>query len=170
MRMTVETEEGPAEFTLRLRVPQDLLDVEILVNGILQEGMPREKGYVCLKRRFSSGDTVEIRGSIPLIRETIGDSVAFRYGCLVLARDEAKERDFDGPVSLPGDPVSWKMLPPERDEMVRVLIDQGPGLPPLLLTDYASCGKRWNQEKNRVTVWIRKSTAAEPAGDGKNGG
>ena len=47
------------------------------------------------------------------------------------------------------------MLPPQQGEMVRLLLRQKPGMTPLLLTDYASCGKRWNQIKCRVTVWMR---------------
>ena len=169
MRMTVEAEEGPAAFTLRLRIPEELRETEILVNGVRREDMIREKGYVCLKRLFCSGDVVEIRGEIPLIRETIGESDAFRYGCIVLARDEAKEPDFDSPAGLPEGPVSWRMIPPEEEETVRILIDREPDLPPLLLTDYASCGRRWDREKNRVTVWMGRSTAAGPGADGQNG-
>ncbi len=151
--LTMDTEEGPAEFTLRLRVPDEFLETEILVNGACLENPHPENGYVCVKRLFASGDTVEVRGKIPLIRETVGSRDAFRYGCVVLARDEAKEPDFDSPAALP-ETLSWRMLPPEKNEMVRILIDQQPGLPPLLLTDYASCGKRWNREKSRGTVWL----------------
>ena len=158
MLLTVEAEEGSAAFALRLRVPEDLRNTEILLNGIPTRQPPLEKGYVCINRRFSTGDTVEMRGTIPLIRETVGSSDAFRYGCIVLARDEAKEPGFDTPASLPDGPVSWRMLPPQDGETVRILIDRAPEFPPLLLTDYASCGKRWNQEKNRVTVWMRKDT------------
>ena len=170
MRMTVETDGEPAAFTIRLRVPEELRNAEILVNGVRQDGMIREKGYACLKRLFDSGDVVEIRGGIPLIRETIGESDAFRYGCIVLARDEAKEPDFDTPAVLPEGPVSWQMLTPEEDETVRIQIDRKPDLPPLLLTDYASCGRWWDREKNRVTVWMRRSTAAVPDAAGQNGG
>ena len=158
MRMTVEAAEGPAAFSLWLRVPEELEGAEILVNGERQEGLLREKGCICLNGRFSSGDTITLRGSIPLIRETIGGCDAFRYGCLALARDEAKEPDFDSAVRLPDGPVSWRMLTPEKDETVRILIDQTQEAPPLLLTDYASCGKRWDLKKNRVTVWMKKST------------
>ena len=170
MRMTVETDGKPANFTIRLRVPKELRDAEILVNGVRQDEMLREKGYACLKRLFCSGDVVEIRGEIPLIRETIGESDAFRYGCIVLARDEAKEPGFDIPAVLPEGPVSWRMLVPEEDETVRIRIDQKPNLPPLLLTDYASCGRRWDRTKNRVTVWMRRSTTDAPGAAGQNGG
>lgn len=169
MLLTAETEEGGAEFTLRLRAMEDLRNTEILVNGVKCENAPDEKGYVRIRRRFFSGDTVELRGEIPLIRERAGDSEAFRYGCVVLARDEAKDADFDSPADLPDGPVSWKTLPPEAGETVRVLIGRRPGLPPLLLTDYASCGKKWDLEKNRVTVWMRRGRASSP-GDARGKG
>ena len=56
------------------------------------------------------------------------------------------------------------------DEMIRIRIDREPDHTPLLLTDYAACGKHWNREKNRVTVWMRRSTGAEPGGDGRSAG
>lgn len=170
MRITVETEEGPSAFTMRLRVPEEMTETEILVNGVRQEKLPRERGYACLERRFFSGDMVEIRGRIPLVRETISGNDAFRYGCIVLARDEAKEPDFDSLAILPDGPVSWRMLAPEPDETIRILIDRESDHTPLLLTDYASCGKHWNREKNRVTVWMRRSTGAVPGGDGRSTG
>ncbi len=156
MLLTVETEGEPAAFTLRLRVPDDLKEAEILLNGRRIEDQASEHGYVCLRRVFAPGDAVEIRGRIPLITESINGSVAFRYGPVVLARDEAKEPDFSCRApDLPDRPV-YRLLPPEQGEMVRLLLEQKPGLPPVLLTDYASCGKRWNQPKNKVTVWMRK--------------
>ena len=81
-----------------------------------------------------------------------------------------KDPDFDSPVTLPDGPVSWRTLPPEKGETVRVLIDRKAPLPPLLLTDYASCGKRWDLEKNRVTVWRSGSTEAGPDGAEKSRG
>ena len=162
MLLTVETEGGPAAFTLRLRVPEELKDAEILLNGRRVDGLPTEQGSVCLQRLFASGDTVELRGKLSLITETIGGSVAFRYGPLVLARDEDKETDFQCQAPILSDPPVYRLLPPEKGETVRILLEQRNGLPPVLLTDYASCGKRWNQPKNRVTVWMRKQGEADP--------
>ena len=162
MLLTVETEGGPAAFTLRLRVPEELKDAEILLNGRRVDGLPTEQGSVCLQRLFASGDTVELRGKLSLIKETIGGSVAFRYGPLVLARDEDKETDFQCQAPILSDPPVYRLLPPEKGETVRILLEQRNDLPPVLLTDYASCGKRWNLPKNRVTVWMRKQGEADP--------
>lgn len=156
MKLTVETGDGPAACALYLRIPDDLRDAEITVNGQKIEQTTAEQGYICLRRAFAAGDTLEIRGTIPLIQETIGDSVAYRYGPIVLARDEQKEPDFCCQAPETDDKLSYSMLPPEKDEMLRLQFHQKPGLPPVLLTDYASCGRRWNQPKNRVTVWMRK--------------
>ena len=170
MRLSVEAVESPAHFTLRIRVPEGMEGTELWINGAPAEGMEPENGVVCLARPFVPGDTVEIRGQIPLIRETVGDSDAFRYGCVALARDEAKDLDYDRPARLPDGPVRWRMTAPEEGEMIRMQVDQEAGLPPLLLTDYASCGKRWTLRKNRVTVWMRKPTEAAPGGDSQSGG
>ncbi len=161
MRLLIETEGEPAAFVLRLRVPEDLRETEILLNGLPVDQSAVERGCVCLRRAFASGDTVEIRGAIPLITETIGGSVAFRFGPLVLARDEEKKAAFTCLAPAVNPQPAYRMLPPERGEMVRLLLEQEKGLPPILLTDYASCGKRWNQPKNRVTVWMRTSEESE---------
>ncbi len=161
MLLTVETESGPAAFTLRMRVPEELMEAEILVNGTPVDGLPTEGGAVCLHRAFVSGDTVELRGKLSLITETIGDSVAFRYGPIVLARDEEKETDYQCQAPSLTVPPVYRLLPPARGETVRLLLEQKNGLPPVLLTDYASCGKRWNQPKNSVTVWMRKQEEAD---------
>ena len=155
MRLTFDAQDGPSECPLYLRIPDDLRDVNIAVNG-QQIQATTEEGYICLRRAFAAGDTLELRGNIPLIEETVGDSAAFRYGPVVLARDEQKEPDFGCQAPETDDKLSYSMLPPETDEMIRLLLQQKPGLPPILLTDYASCGRRWNQPKNRVTVWMKK--------------
>ena len=155
MKLAVEPGDGSAECALYLRIPDDLRDVIIAVNG-QQIQATREQGYICLRRAFAAEDTLEIRGTVPLITETVSDSVAYRYGPIVLARDEQKEPDFACQAPQTEEHLSYSMLPTESGEMIRLRLHQKSGLPPLLLTDYASCGKRWNQPKNRVTVWMRQ--------------
>ena len=156
MRLTFDMLDGPAEYALYLRIPDDLRNAEITVNGQKIKQTAAGQGYICLRRAFAAGDVLEIRGNIPLIAEKVGDSVAYRYGPVVLARDEQKEPDFGCQAPETDDTLSYSLLPPEGDEMIRLQLEQKPGLPPVLLTDYASCGRRWNQPKNRVTVWMQK--------------
>ncbi|MBR5110236.1 MAG: glycoside hydrolase family 127 protein [Clostridia bacterium] len=160
MRLSVEPEGGPAACSLYLRAPDEMRNLEITVNGRKAEQSAAEGGYIRLFREFAAGDVVEIRGVIPLIRETAGDSAAFRYGAVVLARDENKEPDYSCQAPQTDESLSYEMLPPQKGEMVRLLLRQKPGMPPLLLTDYASCGKRWNLQKCRVTVWMRNRDQA----------
>ena len=156
MRLTVTPEDGPTVCAFSLRVPDEVQDTKITVNGQPIGASIPEQGYIRLYREFAAGDIIEIRGAIPLIRETVGGSIAFRYGPIVLARDEQKEPDFNCQAPQVGDNLSYRILPAKQGEMIRLLLEQKHGLPPLLLTDYASCGKRWNQPKCRVTVWMRK--------------
>ncbi len=150
MRLTVSS-DGPVHFALMLRIPA-FDSTEILLNGERVDPGTPEKGYVRLEKCFEDGDTVDIRGQIPLVRETIGGCSALRYGCIVLARDEARDPGFDEPAALGA--FSWQLLPQEKGETVRIRITRENGTD-LLLTDYASCGKTWNQEKSRVRVWMR---------------
>ena len=76
---------------------------------------------------------------------------------LTLARDEQKESgDIEAPVALTlkdGKPVV-NQLDAEDGETVRFLLKTADG--DLLLTDYASCGKHWLEERNRISVWLNR--------------
>jgi hypothetical protein len=81
---------------------------------------------------------------------------AFTYGPLVLARDSYKEgrcADLEETVRPMLD--SFRLETPDASygEVLRLVIPQQDG-EPLLLTDYASCGKHWEQKNNRMTVWM----------------
>ena len=86
---------------------------------------------------------------------TLNDKVAFTYGGLVLARDEQKE---EGNIESPVEVVTHKdhlvvnQVDTVGDEAVRLLISTQNG--DLLLTDYASCGKHWTEQRNRISVWL----------------
>ncbi len=81
--------------------------------------------------------------------------IAFTYGPYVLARDAAKE---DGDLTRPVRPkekdgaLCFAVLPCEEGESVRLTLETESG--PVLLTDYASCGKRWAERNGPVSVWL----------------
>ncbi len=82
--------------------------------------------------------------------------IAFTYGPYVLARDSAKElRPIDGPVRPVGQDgtLRFSLLACEGNENVRLLLETEEGS--ILLTDYASCGKRWSEDNAMITVWMR---------------
>lgn len=84
-----------------------------------------------------------------------GGCVAFTYGHYVLARDTAKE---PGDLSRPVRPcyrdgaLCYTLLPCAENETVRLRLETEDG--PLLFTDYASCGKRWEEQDGSVSVWF----------------
>ena len=149
---TVET-AGTA--TLAFRLPAFLENVRVCINGTAAEASP-EEGYLCLRRSWQAGNLLTLEADMPLRSQTLNGKTAFFYGPLTLARDARKE---DGAVDLAEtvcltQPVTFAVAAPEADEQLRLTIPRTDGKPPLLLTDYASCGKYWRDEKNRMTVWM----------------
>lgn len=110
-------------------------------------------GYVDLTREWRIGDTVTVDFHPKVEMQTLNGKVAFTYGALALARDEQKE---EGSIKAPVTPVLHNgrlivnQLDAEEGESVRFTLKTEDC--DLLLTDYASCGKRWIEERNRISV------------------
>ena len=142
----------PETFTLRLRVPAWSHEPTLTVNG---ETQAVEVGYIDLTREWKKGDTVTLDLHPEVEMQTLNGKVAFTFGPLVLARDEQKE---EGSIESPVTPVLHNgrlivnQLNAEEGETVRFTLKTEGG--DLLLTDYASCGKRWMEERNRISVWL----------------
>ena len=87
----------------------------------------------------------------------IHGKVAFFYGNIVLARDEQKEKNaINQAISVKMDngmPMAQKVAV-EAGEEVRFLLNTDEG--EILLTDYASCGKKWREENARISVWFKQ--------------
>ena len=92
----------------------------------------------------------------PVLSEhRLNGCIAFTYGPYVLARDGAKTaEDISLPVSpaYDGGKLRCTILPCEAGESVRLTLETDSG--PVLLTDYASCGKKWAENDSPVTVWM----------------
>ena len=108
-----------------------------------------------LTREWKNGDSVTIDCHPEVEMQTLNDKIAFTFGALTLARDEQKE---DGNIEAPVVPVLHNdrlivnQLDAEAGETVRFTVKTEDG--DLLLTDYASCGKHWMEERNRISVWL----------------
>lgn len=87
----------------------------------------------------------------PTLREERSrGKISYSFGDLTLARDEAKESvDIRAPFTPSDD---YTPLPPMENELLRLRLNTKEG--PVLLTDYQSCGKKWNGEKARISVWL----------------
>ena len=82
----------------------------------------------------------------------INDKIAFTYGEFVLAADSAKsDSGIERPVCVSQNP-DYQVLTPKKGELVRIECQTEDGV--LLLTDYQSCGKRWTEENNKISVWL----------------
>ena len=143
---------APETFTLRLRIPAWSHEPTVTVNG---ETAAVEKGYLDLTREWKDGDTVAVDFHPEVEAHTLNGKLAFTYGPLVLARDEGKE---EGSIEAPVKPLLHNgrlivnQLDAEAGETVRFTVKTEDG--DLLLTDYASCGKNWTDERNRISVWL----------------
>jgi len=144
-------------FTLRIRIPDYFEDAVLTVNG---EAVPAESLTV-LTREWRDGDVVELTGSYSLKTEKIENRSALTYGPLVLALDAVKNphlADVSETIALKKEnnsPVYRLETPDSRyGEMLRIVIDRADGKQPLIFTDFASCGKRWTEKPNLMTVWM----------------
>ena len=148
-RLTVSP-EAPERFTVRLRVPSFVKKPVVCVNGEPVATDPVDN-YVAITREWR-GDTVTLTGGIALETETLNGKTAYRYGALTLARDAQKEpgADLGAPLVLSGAPA--QRAAPETGEAVRFLLPKADG-GNAVLTDYASCGKRWDKPHAEVCVW-----------------
>ena len=143
------------EFTVRLRVPAYCENVRIAVNGERVNATSAD-GYVALCRVWHDGDELTVVADFSLRTLSLEGRTAFVYGPLTLARDEAKEAgevSLAEPIKL-ADGLAYTIEEEQEGEAVRLHVERADGKEPLLLTDYASCGKRWLDVKNRLTVWL----------------
>lgn len=149
--------ENPETFTLKLRIPASYDTPQVLLNGEAVS-LP-ESGYLVLNETWHNGDTLEFKAQAELKVLQLGGRTAFTYGSLVLARDAEKEGGADleeelTPVTENGK-LQYTLAAPEDKyaEQVRIYVNLQ-GNKKLLLTDFASCGKKWLSKHNRMTVWM----------------
>lgn len=145
----------PETFSVRLRVPSFCENACVMVNGE-RVAVKIADGYATICREWCDGDELLLTADFTLRAVSLNGRTAFVYGPLTLARDENKE---DGEVCLTESiklrmPLCYCLEEEQEGETVRLSVERADGGKPLLLTDYASCGKRWLDVKNRLTVWL----------------
>ncbi len=139
------------EFELKLRLPEGAVEPSAAVNGEAV-GAESKDGFIVLRRVWSDGDEITLSGRFEPVFEALDGLTAVRRGPLVLARDADKEprgTDLSAPVALTG---RYGILPPEKGETLRVAFERVDGKDPLVMTDYASCGKKRLPDAP-VSVW-----------------
>jgi len=145
------------QFVLKLRIPEFCENVQVSVNGAAVAAP--ESGYLELNRKWNTGDVIEFKAQQTLKAIPLGGRTAFTYGALVLARDAEKEGGADleeelTPITENGK-LQYTLAAPEDKygEQVRIYVNLQDNRK-LLLTDFASCGKKWLSKHNRITVWM----------------
>lgn len=147
--------EKAEEMTLKFRLPDYIYEQTLTLNGNLLN-QPSDDGYLTVKRVWNPGDTVICTGKFCLEALKIEGRTAFTYGPLVLARDSYKEgccADLEETIRPMLDSFRLETPDDRYGEVLRIVVPQSVG-EPLILTDYASCGKHWEQKNNRITVWM----------------
>ncbi len=148
--------EEPEKLEIKIRVPENNKKFEVSFKG---RKYAARNGYVKIAEQFCNGDAIDIILENTLTEVKLNGKTAFTYGILTLARDSAKEgsvHDLTENLKLARKckkPI-YELCTPEGEEMIRlnVTLDNGKKL---LLTDFASCGKKWDNEENcNYTVWM----------------
>ncbi|MBQ7378430.1 MAG: glycoside hydrolase family 127 protein [Clostridia bacterium] len=143
---------APEAFAIKLRVPEWSHDAELTVCG---EQLTAVKGYNQIGCTWHDGDVITLCLHPEVERMTLNGKQAYVYGNIVLARDERKEsadiNDPFAPVVNDGRLV-LEQIDTEPGEMVRFILETDKGQ--VLLTDYAWCGKHWNEEHSAIAVWL----------------
>lgn len=140
------------KFSLLLHIPAWSKTARIVCGG---EEYTAETGMFRLERDWQTGDSVEIYFDMQLREMRLNGKTALLRGPLVLARDEQKEAgDITAelcPLRENGS-IACEILPEEKGEQLRVRIPCRDG--DHILTDYASCGKNWNEPHCNITAWL----------------
>ena len=144
---------SPEKFTLRLRVPTWSKKPSITIGGKTQA---LQAGYFELEKVWTDGEEFSLAFHPEVEEIDLNGKCAFTYGNLVLARDEQKEQDIRTPISFKncGEKMVVTQLTAKDGESVRFSLNTDMG--GVLLSDYASCGKKWTEENARISVWFEK--------------
>ena len=138
--------EEACELTLKIRKPEWCTNMTV-------NGDKAAEGYYTLTKAFASGECVEVCMEMQLKAHYLNGKIAFTYGPLTLAIDELKAtRELKKPVVV-GEELSYKLVPAQEGEIVRIECELTDG-DTLLLADYQSCGKKWLSDKPFMTVWF----------------
>ncbi|MBQ7913787.1 MAG: glycoside hydrolase family 127 protein [Clostridia bacterium] len=139
------------KFKITFRVPTWSKDAVAVVDGKTQ-GV--SAGWFTVEKDWKDGEEVALFFHPAVEKIELNGKCAFVYGNLVLARDEQKEENIRTPISFEkfGGKLVITRIAPKAGETVRFELDTDMGR--VLLTDYASCGKKWTEENARISVWF----------------
>ena len=149
LEMTFHGTKKGATYTFR--IPSWANDPIATINGT---EIPVSGDIMTLSDIGADGDVLKIEFHPELHSVKRHGRVAVKYGPYVLARDESKEPDdISKTIVLPRGDVMYVIEDAEPGETIHLRLQTKRGSIPL--TDYASCGKHWNNPRNRISVWFK---------------
>lgn len=146
------------EKEITFRVPSwcNGLEIKTKNQNIICENQSISKS---IKKVWEKGEQVIIKFEFDITLSEMNGFKIFKYGPLVLARDNQKEVAITdvGKVGfdLNMENLLIDRLPCKDGEMARFEVKDKKGDGSFILTDYASCGKQWDNE-NQISVWLKK--------------
>ncbi len=156
IKLTLEI-EAPAEFEIKIRIPEFSKHTAITINGEKEEFFGGRK-YFSAKRQWCNGDEIEISFEMKLVRIDSFDGndkyKAFKYGSLVLVRDKRFDENTGNAISIVPDALC-NMVPTEvggKEYELRFDIKTKSGNN-ICLIDYMSAGKTLDEE-SAFEAWI----------------
>ncbi len=144
IKISIDCEEEI--FSLRFRKPCWAKTARVQGADCLEKD-----GYFVVEKTWNKNDTIVLDFSMELCEEKLNEKTAFVYGPLVLALDEGKgNTNINSEGVLMG---KGKKEKPLKSEIFRYCLQIADGAE-LVLTDYASSGKNWNSDNNKINVWL----------------
>lgn len=159
----------PSDFTVKItakkvvsnsrlyfRIPEWSEDFAIFINGNEISG-DSFGGYFVYDGKVKDGDEFSVKLCGSLKSHELNGLVYWTYGPLVLARDNRKEGDYRSlymETDMGGNAadVRFERKPAREGEAVRFEVVRPDGMLSVL-TDYASCGKHWDDPGQRISVF-----------------
>lgn len=146
------TSDCEKERTFNLRVPAWCDDFIVKTDGAIKD---LGNGYKAITKTWKNGDKIEIDIKKSIKAFELNGYTSYSFGPLVFARDDKKEVVTGklSEVNFDLSKATFTRVKEEKLEMVR--FEVGDDNQKIILTDYASCGKRWNED-NKLSVWFKK--------------
>ena len=160
----VRVEVSPAaseEFAIRMRIPAWSASTGVKVNGAVWDGSPAAGKYLEVRRVWRAGDVVELAFDMrcrllkgPHGVNRAGDNtVAVKYGPVVLTRDEDIDKEYGKPVRIAasdsGIVQARRVTPPPGRARIAFAVPTSDGS--IVMTDYASADS-W--DGSRICTWL----------------
>lgn len=149
-------ENDVLETRLYLRIPDWSDGFSVSKNGTALSGDVCGGYFIC-NGAVKAGDVFNVNLFGGLKSHELNGLVYWTYGPLVLARDNRKEGDYrslymETDMGGNADEIVFQRAPAHDGEAVRFEVVRPDGMISVL-TDYASCGKHWDDQGQRISVF-----------------